>query len=297
MTEAYNDALTEQAKQNIWTSLRNEAAGMTPMQRATAAADIAGIFDPTPASDTVGAVLSVAQGDLLGAGLSVLGYIPYLGDLGKIGKIAKYAPKTAKALEAVMRHSGKMANAGEAFLKRNFALRQVAAARQKAAARVRKALLDARKGKPHCKDCAKLPNGGKGKLQMPASKGKWNTPDGKAPVNGNGTFTFDNPVTMPDGSVVRSVDYKDGFPDFSGYTVGGKHDLWEVSGNAKTDGDRLTAMMRQSNPNYVPPSSRNYVLHHFEDGQVGYVPRAIHDRALGGAAHSGGNTIVNNKLF
>jgi hypothetical protein len=297
MTEAYGDALAEQAEQNVWSRLADEAKNMPAVDKATLAADIAGIFDPTPASDSVGFVLSVAQGDWLGAGLSVLGMAPYVGDTGKIAKIAKRAPRTAKALEAVLTGSKKLANAGEAFLKNNFTLQQINLARKKATARVREALLDARRGTPNCKDCAKLPKGGKGTLQMPKTKGKWNTPDGKAPTSGTGNFTFDTPVKLPDGRTVKSVEFRNGFPNFDNYTVGGKHTLWEVSGNAKMDGDRLTKMMRETNPSYKPPSSTTHVLHHFEDGTVGYLPREIHDRALGGASHTGGNAVVNNDLF
>ncbi|WP_308915779.1 hypothetical protein [Jannaschia sp. LMIT008] len=47
------------------------------------------------------------------------------------------------------------------------------------------------------------------------------------------------------------------------------------------------------------PSHRDYVLHHFEDGQVGYVPQTIHDNGRGysGASHTGANSIMDNDLF
>lgn len=47
---------------------------------AKAAVDTAGIVDPTPICDGVSAGLCVAEGDISGAGLSVLAMIPYLGD-------------------------------------------------------------------------------------------------------------------------------------------------------------------------------------------------------------------------
>jgi len=297
MTEAYNDALAETAERNIWQNLADEASSMSATEYATTTADIAGIFDPTPASDTIGAILSLAQGDLLGVGLSVLGYIPYAGDLGKIGKIGKVAPRTAKALEAVLKHSDEMASMGKTFLKNNFTLKQVAAARAKATKRVRKAMLDARNKVPGCKDCAKLKRGGRGQLQMPRSGGKWNTPNGKAPTSGTGKFTLDKPAVLPDGKKVTSIDYKNGFPQFDKYVKGGKHDLWEVSGNATVDSNRLTRQIRETNPGYDPPDPADYVLHHFEDGQVGYIPRTVHDRALGGGSHTGGNAVLNNDLF
>ncbi|TFI58721.1 hypothetical protein E2493_08820 [Sphingomonas parva] len=298
MTEAYHDALNEQAKQSIWATLRQEAANLPAAEKASLIADVAGIFDPTPISDGVGGVLSLIQGDFLGAGLSVVGMVPYVGDLGKIAKIGKRAPRTAAILKNLLTKGDNAARAGEAFLKNNFTLQQIKAAREQATKRVREALLKARNKLP-CKDCAKLKNQGKKQLQMPSGtgSGKWKTPDGRPPRSGNGTYEFDTPVELPDGRKVSSVEYRDGFPNFDSYTKDGKHTLWEVSGDADTDAARLTRQMRETNPGYKPPDPNQYVLHHFEDGQVGYVPRKIHDRAEGGAAHSGGNTIVNNDLF
>lgn len=56
---------------------------------AEAALDVAGIFDPTPTSDVLSAGLALRRGDLWGAGLSLLGVVPYIGDA--VGKSAKGA--------------------------------------------------------------------------------------------------------------------------------------------------------------------------------------------------------------
>lgn len=56
---------------------------------AEAALDVAGIFDPTPTSDVASAALALRRGDLWGAGLSLLGVVPYVGDA--VGKSAKGA--------------------------------------------------------------------------------------------------------------------------------------------------------------------------------------------------------------
>lgn len=59
-------------------------------EMAGTAADVAGMVDPTPASDLVGAGISLRNGDFLGAGLSVVGIVPYVGDaLGKPAKAAR----------------------------------------------------------------------------------------------------------------------------------------------------------------------------------------------------------------
>lgn len=58
------------------------------------AADVAGIVDPTPVSDGVSMAMSIAEGDAVGAGLSLVSMVPYLGDaLGKSAKGARAAKK------------------------------------------------------------------------------------------------------------------------------------------------------------------------------------------------------------
>ena len=62
--------------------------------------DIAGIFDPTPISDGANTLISLGRGDWLGAGLSAISMIPYVGDAAKLGKLGKYAQTVAKAIDA-----------------------------------------------------------------------------------------------------------------------------------------------------------------------------------------------------
>lgn len=303
MSDAYNDALAEQTKKNVWDRLKSEAAGMTPTEYASVVADVAGIFDPTPISDGVGLVLAVAQGDALGAALSLGSMVPYVGDaLAKPMKIAKHAPETAKALEAMLKAGDELASAGQAALKQaGLSLEQVAAARTQALKTVQQAMLDARQRVPNCMSCKLVGSAGEQRvLQMPtqSANGKWtSTATGDAPPTGNGVFGFSEPRTLPDGRQVSEIPFKNGAPDFDAYVEGGKHQLWEVSGNADIDGARLQAMMRQQNPAWTAPDPKQYVLHHLEDGSVGYVPRVLHDKAKGGVGHTGGNSMINNQLF
>ncbi len=60
--------------------------------------DIAGIFDPTPISDGANTLISLGRSDWLGAGLSAVSMIPYVGDAAKLGKLGKYAQTVAKAI-------------------------------------------------------------------------------------------------------------------------------------------------------------------------------------------------------
>lgn len=63
------------------------------------ALSIAGIFDPTPTCDTIDGVISLLRGDYVGAGISALSMIPYLGDAAKLGKLSKFAETVGMAVD------------------------------------------------------------------------------------------------------------------------------------------------------------------------------------------------------
>ena len=63
------------------------------------ALDIVGIFEPTPFADIGNTLISAVRGDWAGAGLSVVGVVPYVGDLAKLGKLGRYAGTVAKAVD------------------------------------------------------------------------------------------------------------------------------------------------------------------------------------------------------
>lgn len=60
---------------------------------------LAGIVDPTPISDGVDGVISLFRGDWLGAGISVVSMVPYLGDLAKVGKLGRFAEAVTRAVD------------------------------------------------------------------------------------------------------------------------------------------------------------------------------------------------------
>ena len=66
--------------------------------------DIVGLFDPTPISDGANTLISLGRGDWLGAGLSAISMVPYIGDAAKLGKLGGYAQTVAKAVEAAARN-------------------------------------------------------------------------------------------------------------------------------------------------------------------------------------------------
>lgn len=134
---------------------------------AASAADVAGIVDPTPTSDLIGAGLAVRKGDWLGAGMSLASTIPYLGDA--VAKPAKAVRATKRINElrqtiakltqkfAELRKAEKQAEATEAAAKKAKSVQEAAqpaptnsakrAADQQSAA--------AKSGtKKDCEDCA-----------------------------------------------------------------------------------------------------------------------------------------------
>jgi len=78
--------------------------GMDAKAVAALIADIAGIFDPTPISDGVAAGIDLSDGDVAGAGLSLLSMIPYLGDA--VGKPVKIIRRILKKFPALKRLAG-----------------------------------------------------------------------------------------------------------------------------------------------------------------------------------------------
>jgi uncharacterized protein len=74
------------------------------------ALDLAGLIDPTPVSDGANGIVSLFRGDFLGAGISALGMIPYVGDLAKVGKLGKFV-KTMERVVEIARVDARFADA------------------------------------------------------------------------------------------------------------------------------------------------------------------------------------------
>jgi hypothetical protein len=79
--------------------------GLTPAQKEVAldvtqlGLDIVGIFEPTPFADITSGLISAFRGDWLGAGISTLSLVPYIGDAAKLGKLGKMAKTVATAID------------------------------------------------------------------------------------------------------------------------------------------------------------------------------------------------------
>jgi hypothetical protein len=78
---------------------------------AASAADVAGMVDPTPVSDLIGAGLAVRKGDWFGAGMSVASMVPYVGDaLAKPAKAVRAAKKINALRETLAKMTAKLAD-------------------------------------------------------------------------------------------------------------------------------------------------------------------------------------------
>lgn len=87
--------------------VRNELAALQAEIEATyrqIALDVLGCFDPTPISDCASAAMCIRSGEYVGAALSLIAVVPYIGDLlGKSAKFAAMVDKVRKAYERLKR--------------------------------------------------------------------------------------------------------------------------------------------------------------------------------------------------
>ena len=268
----------------------SELAGLTQSkawETTKSAADLTGIVDPTPASDAISMGMSIAEGDWVGAFLSGVSFVPYLGDtIAKPIKLAR-ASKTVAAIERKAAALAKTIDHYKSAVIR-IAQRKMAAAAERArrAMEAGKRFAESMK----CQSCPKVSN--RFGTQLP-TKGTWKG------EKGNSLWTSD------DKSV--SLDYKEGYPDFttsnppSIYPKGdGKVEI-EMMGD-KSDFKSARDAMRKKlgDANWPGDSTRNapedYTWHHSEDGTtMQLVDKNIHAKAKSGIAHIGGESIVSGK--
>jgi hypothetical protein len=274
------------------TALEDKLKSLTQSKEweiAQGAVDAAGIVDPTPISDGISAVMSLAKGDWVGAGLSAVSMIPYLGDaVAKTAKGARAIKKLKELAESIKTTAKALEDARAA---RNIANRKAAA----------KAARDARKEAANaCKKCD--PEVQKFGTQLP-TRGTWDPPGSK----GNGTWTSE-------GGDYK-VKYNEGYPDFS--TAVGKDgkqikidsvEIPAMSGkNSQDFGAARDAMRAKTgDPNWPGKGATNppegFVWHHKEDGAtMELLPTQLHDKSMGrggsGAAHTGGASVVADPRF
>ena len=102
----YQAAMKEQAAAQAEIDAANKEL---KWEAAKTAADVAGLIDPTPISDTIAAGMALSDGDFLGAGLNLVSWIPYLGDaVAKPIKGMRAAAKIAMLMDKLAGLKGKL---------------------------------------------------------------------------------------------------------------------------------------------------------------------------------------------
>lgn len=237
------------------------------------AVDIAGIADPTPISDVIGAGMSLWTGDFIGAGLSLISVVPYVGDaLGKTAKGARAAKKIndlRKGIEA-------------AIAATNLAKKL---ARRKAAAAVRaKRKADALQKAVDAVTTAKCapPSNPFGVSKLPAD-GSWKG------TKGDGDWMPD--PNTPRGQEIleatggKPITFKDGYPDFS------PHATTRVEIEMTGKNSDFTAANQAAGFKETPDGM---TWHHNQDGvTMELIPSNINNKV----PHEGGASIVKSPEY
>jgi len=257
---------------------------------AQGAVDAAGIVDPTPISDGISAVMSAAKGDWIGAGLSAVSMIPYLGDA---------VAKTAKGARAIKKLK-ELTDAIASTIKKLDAVKL--ANKKLAAKRVRDARKKAEDACAGCKPHEKYGVHGLPQSKPPKQEWRNGTP-------GDGTFVRQTPK----GEL--QVPYENGYPNYDKATLGGKPvvasnvEIPHMNGSQGPDGADFKAaaeeMRRSSGNKHWPGKSATdsqagqsvpdgYTWHHKEDGvTMQLIPKEAHT----GVSHTGGASIVTDPKF
>lgn len=229
--------------------------------------DIAGIFDPTPISDGSNAVISLLRGDFVGAGLSAVSIVPYVGDAAKLGKLGKWAETVSNGVELALKNSdfaktaapllAKIADAIDAAPKKVFDALPANAQKELLEMRAQIGKLPGAKpeGPP-----GSLAHKGNAWSEYQSSGGTWSFERWSKTYEGNMTRATDahkaaddlwaergswgrrestTPVLMPDGTTVnRRFDIGDntaqrGIEHKSGYQYLSEENAWELKRDAE----------------------------------------------------------------
>lgn len=252
--------------------------------------DIAGIFDPSPVSDGLGALLALGRGDWLSLGTSVAGFIPYLGDTGKLGKWAKLG-LSDKRYKYV-------ADSINKYLRTRRALKAIA--QSKALAKTKKEMWEYYQRYKRGDRCALCEKAAK-KIKLP-THGKWKP----GPPGAPGSKWF------PDDASNLSDDMKDlinqkggvpfshGMPDYSDFAKelpppgsGMKNLPFEMNGKGSDIDGSFSEYYNLMEANGTPMSGAakealesTHTWHHTDKGMQ-LVEKALHNPSLGGPSHVG----------
>ncbi|HEY0004206.1 MAG TPA: HNH endonuclease [Pyrinomonadaceae bacterium] len=243
-------------------------------QLAQTAVDVAGVADPTPISDIVGASMSLYSGDIVGAGLSLLSVLPYAGDaLGKTAKGARVADKIndlKKRIEAAIAAT----NLAKKLARRRAAAAVRAKRKAEAARKTAEAATNAK---------CKPPSNPFGVRQLPAD-GTWKG------TKGNGDWMPD-PKTPRGKEILEATDgkpitFKDGYPDFSSHAT--------HRAEIEMTGDPYTDFKLANKEVGLKETPAGMTWHHHQDGvTMELIPTKINNNV----PHDGGASVVKSPDF
>jgi hypothetical protein len=247
-----------------------------------AGVDAAGVVDPTPVSDLVGAGISVYRGDFIGAGLSLVSMIPYAGDaIGKSAKAAKLAAKMDKLRKKI----AASVDGINALRKRGRDASAAAVRAKRQAKAMGKEVDDAL-----CTQCAKKLDGPDNPFGTRSPKNGWP----KGVTRGDGPWVPDASTSY--GKEVLAwqkkngikqgtpIQFNQGFPDFEPFAK--QRVKIDMTGVDPDDFEAANGAMKRLEPGWKQPE--DMIWHHSEDGvTMMLVPKEINQIPhTGGAALS-----------
>lgn len=225
---------------------------------ADSAVDVAGIFDPTPISDGIATIRDLSRGDWLGAGLSAISIIPYVGDaLAKPLKGTRMAKRVARLRASAQRLMKQRARLQE-LLQRSRKSNRLGEGGQELSKGVAQ---HSKKVDDTASQGSKEVGAGTNKNSGDGSNGsnktgdkdagdpaEWNRPKGwRLPKNGKWEGTPGNSDFIPDDpgalglAAGDKIPFRQGYPDFSRWAT----ESFEVAGMTGKHTDDMKLMHKK----------------------------------------------------
>lgn len=264
-----------------------QAQRQIQLDLAQGALDAAGIVDPTPISDGLSALLSVARGNWIDAGLSVVSMLPYAGDaLGKTAKGSKLMARLAKGRAVIADNAIKARQIIANALKSDTAAIRAQRARLKAE-RIEEGLVN---GCRYNSNRFGTRSPVDGWTSGEKGHGLWDP----AKRTGIDKGALEDIEAVTGGKPIR---FDEGFPDFSPYTaklsgadgklVAGKVEIPMKGENADFSAARSAMADKLGVKDWKEP--KGYTWHHHQDGiTMELVPSALHNNV----PHTGGASLA-----
>jgi hypothetical protein len=237
--------------------------------------DVVGIVEPTPFADGSNAVISMFRGDWLGAGLSALSIVPYVGDLAKLGKLGKWADTVTNVIEMAAKNAD-FAKVAEPVLKQideaiaaipDSVMRELPESAQDVLKSIRDKIDDfAARG-----DSA----GVNPKTRIPRTDGNWVG----EPGNGYWHSTLDEVNEVTGGNPIQFID---GRPDFTPWSKGQITFKPGQLDGTKADFDAVYDFVAQQKNLPSRNAAKNYLKeagltpHHLDGATIQLIPTKLH---------------------